>query len=210
MARAATDDPSERIFKFVQFDFAGSLGLPVGRWVVRIAPDAETTHVLVVEELPGDKPTRKQRSIKQPPAPGTLTISRITVINAVDADLERAEQIKAAISVIDRALHAKALAGREDNSPLSTPQWVGMRVGTGTGEQVAHSDWLEAEEIPLPETHKASRRKAEPTKGRFAELLGGKGTEVERAQLAEAPAHLKKLRELLSRRPNDANSGPAD
>ena len=208
MARATTDEPAERQFKFVQFDFAGSLGLPPGRWVVRESPNDATTHVLVVEELPGDKPTRKQRSIKQSPAPGTVTISRITVINAVEVDLEQAEHIKAALEVVDRALHAKALAGREERSLLSTPQWIGLRVGTGSGEQVAHGDWLEAEEIPLPETHKASRRRAEPLKGRFAELLGGKGTEVERVQLAEAPAHLKNLRELLSRRPNDASSEP--
>ena len=200
MARAKTDEDPDGVFRFVQFDFAGSLALPVGRWVVRKAGDAETTHVLIVEELAGDKPTRKQRSLREAPAPPTLTISRVTVVDAISRKLGSAERIKAAVSVIDRALHARALAGREDHLLLSTPPWIGLRVGTGSGEQVAHSDWVEAEEIPLPHTEKASRRRAEPVKGRFAELLGGKGSATEISQLDEAPALLTDLRAALKPR----------
>ena len=200
MARAKTDEAPDGLFRFVQFDFAGSLALPVGRWVVRESGEAETTHVLVVEELAGGKPTRKQRNIREAPAPPTLTICRVTVVDAITRKLGNAERVKAAVSVIDRALHARALAGREDDHLLSTPPWIGLRVGTGSGEQVAHSDWLDAEEIPLPHTQKASRRRAEPVKGRFAELLGGKGTAAEISQLAEAPALLAQLRESLKPR----------
>jgi len=200
VARAATDPASERLFHFVQLDFAGSLRLPAGRWVVRHSSEDETTHVLVVEDLSGDKPTKKQRRIKEAPAPGTLTITRLTVVDALDRKIDSAERIADAVATVDRALHARALAGRDDHCLLSTPPWIGLRVGTGLGEQVAHSDWLEAEEIPLAETHKASRRRAEPVKGRFAELLGGKGTAEEQEQLDEAPGLVELLREVLSRR----------
>ena len=167
---------------------------------MRESEDAETTHVLIVEELPGDKPTRKQRKVRQAPQAGVLTLSRVTVVDAVEVELERPERIKAAVAVVEKALHVKALAGRDPHSLLSIPQWIGLRVGVGSGEQVAHSDWLEAEEIPPAESQKASRRRAEPVKGRFAELLGGKGSAEERAQLEESPELVNALRDLLSRR----------
>ena len=200
VATAKTDEAPDGVFRFVQFDFAGSLGLPVGRWVVRESDESETSNVLIVEELAGDKPNRKQRSIKAPPATSTLTFTRVTVVDVIGTDVDQAGRIADAVAVVDRALHARALAGPESHLQLSTPPWIGMRVGTGSGEQVAHSDWLEAEEIPLPETQKASRRRAEPVKGRFAELLGGKGTADEQEQLAEAPGLVELLREVLSRR----------
>ena len=200
VAKAATDALPEGHFKFVQFDFAGSLGIPAGRWVVRDSEESETSHVLIIEELAGDKPSRKQRSIKAPPAASTLTLTRVTVVDVLNLGLDQAGRISDAVTVVDKALHARALAGREDHLQLSTPPWIGLRVGVGSGEQVAHSEWLEAEEVPLPETQKASRRRAEPVKGRFAELLGGKGTEDEQEQLAEAPGLVELLREVLSRR----------
>jgi hypothetical protein len=153
--------------------------------------------VVIVSDLAGDKPNRKQRRIKSPPQPGTLAITRVTVVDALGSELLRAERIADAVKVVELALHARAVASRDRAALLVPPPWIGLRLGVGSGEQVAHGDWSEAEEIPLPETAKASRRRAEPEKISFAEILGGNGSEEDRTVLQQLPVMLEQIRSDL-------------
>ena len=70
-----TDDP--RSFRFMQWEFAGRLGPPPGRYVVRRYAGDASHEVVVVTEA--DAPRRRPR--RSPPA-GTVPVTRVTVIDA--------------------------------------------------------------------------------------------------------------------------------
>jgi len=161
-------------FRFVQFDFAGRLGLPLGRWVVRPNAEAEPSHVLVVSEDLPDAKRRDKRISGQPPVPDAGS-TRITVIDVTGADgTDRDARRRRAIAVVERAMNLQATAAADPFAQLSPPPPVAVRVGTGSGEDLAHGRWSDAFELPAKPSQPKRRRPA-PSEGRFAELLGGRG-----------------------------------
>ena len=141
--------------------------------MVRATGADEPSHVLVVsEELPDSK-RRDKRISGQPPIPDAGT-TRITVIDVTGADgTDRDARRRRAIAVLERAMTLQATAAADPFAQLAPPPPVAVRVGTGSGEDLAHGRWSEAFELPA-KPNQPKRRRPAPSEGRFAELLGGR------------------------------------
>jgi len=88
-----------------------------------------------------------------------------------DADGRRAK----ALAVVTRAMTTQAVASGNANLQTAPPPPLAVRIGSGSGAQVADGRWEDAFE--LPPTPPAPRRRAPvPSEGRFAELLGGRAS----------------------------------
>jgi hypothetical protein len=69
----------------------------------------------------------------------------------------------------------QAVAAANADLQIAPPPPLAVRIGSGSGEQVADGRWEDAFE--LPPTPPAPRRRAPvPSEGRFAELLGGRAS----------------------------------
>jgi hypothetical protein len=158
---------SDALVPFVQLDLAGRLGLADGRYLAR-GGDGEA--VLVVETLGAPAPSR--RGLRRPkprpatdPAPAELPITRVTAaapdrledaaaarawLAAMTADDERVrKELRAGLELVNRALHAHRTAAGDPHLPDASAQHaLAVRIGWGTGDQVADSRWSEAVEIP--------------------------------------------------------------
>jgi hypothetical protein len=185
----------ERSFAFVQFEFPGRLGLDDGRYVVRSGEDVE--HVLVVaggEAIP--PPSRAHRRARRwrvqsaepgtPPVPvTTLTVIRSSAFESRDEaegwlvstgrDRERAEgELDEAVAVVNRAVHAQRAASHDPYAPDLTPaRALVVRLGHGTGDEVADGEWTEAVELP-PDERRQRRIDALRPQERVAAVLGGR------------------------------------
>lgn len=173
----------EETFRFVQFDFPGGLGLPAGRWVVRPEHGEDASHVLIVSRRSTAERKRRRR-IKEAPDAITPGITRVTVIDAAGADGTDPEQRRGrALAVIARAMTVQAVAAADHLAQLSPPPPTAVRIGTGSGEQVADGRWSDAFELPAGDLRPKRRRPA-PSEGRFAELLGARAAQPACALLA--------------------------
>jgi hypothetical protein len=181
-------------FAFVQFDFAGPLGLEEGRYVVR-GGDEGVERILVVADaqapahLPRRSP-RRARARKADLAPPPPPVRRLTVIEpgglgsneAAGGWLQAARDEKAgealvaeALAVVNRALHAGALAAFDPHPrELGVGAALAIRVGYGDGEDVAEGRWREALDLPGPGARHARRADALRSDERFAAILGGR------------------------------------
>jgi hypothetical protein len=125
--------------------------------------------VLVVQELGSRRPVkrggRRPRSV-EPGEPETVPVSRVTVtgerledaaagsawIKAALADPERARQeVRRATRIVNRALSALRAGARD---PLVTEvgasRALAVRIGHGTGDELAEGRWSEAKELKRP------------------------------------------------------------
>jgi hypothetical protein len=160
-------------FRFVQFDFPGSLGLPEGRWVERPAGSSEASHVLIVSPL-GATPAKRRKRVDCEPEATEASWTRVTVIDVTGNDGEDPEdRRKAAIEIVGKAMVAQRVASNDPLAEESPPKPIAARIGTGSGEQVADGRWEDAAEIP-PGPRQKKRRRPAPTDGRFTSLLGGR------------------------------------
>jgi hypothetical protein len=185
-----SDDP-QRLFSFVQFEFPRELGPADGRYVVRESAGTEASHVLVLRTVGAPERRRLARRRPRPaepePEPEPVPTARATVIAAVAHEDEGSaggwlagarrdpdDVLAGALRVLNRALHAHAVAGGD---PLSVEvrreHALVARLGWGRGEQVADGRWAEAVEVPF---RPAKRRRAEALRPqeRLAALLGGR------------------------------------
>ena len=185
-----SDDP-QRLFSFVQFEFPRELGPADGRYVVREGADTEASHVLVLRTVGAPErrrlARRRPRAAEPEPEPEPVPTARATVIAAVAHEDETAadgwlagarrdpdDVLAEALRVLNRALHAHAVAGAD---PLSVEvrreHALVARLGWGRGEQVADGRWAEAVEVPF---RPPKRRRAEALRPqeRLAALLGGR------------------------------------
>jgi hypothetical protein len=189
-----TEDP--RLFGFTQLDFAGTLAVGDGRYVLR---DGERERVLVLETLAAPPPPRRRRrrakeaSASGDPAP--LPLTRVTLVRAferfaaaadalgwVEASVGEEEAVDAlieeAIGVLNQALHAHAVASSDPRPQALTPRLaVAARIGYGSGAEVADGQFSAAREIDV-RTAGGSRRQqlAEQMRPqeRLAAVLGGR------------------------------------
>jgi hypothetical protein len=185
-----------RLFGFTQFDFAGSLAVADGRYLVR---DGEREQVLVIETLGAPPPARRRRKrpkdaeVSEPP--GELPVARATVVLAFDQfdDEEAAaawlREATAAEDSIDRlveqgidelnqALHAQAVASGDPYPQTVTPaRATTIRIGFGSGEALADGAYTSAHQVDPglgPISRRRQRDEELRPQQRLAAVLGGR------------------------------------
>lgn len=186
-----------KLFGFAQLDFAGTLPLADGRYLAR--DEGEGENVLVIRTLGAPPPParRRRRSRKAEPAaePSPLPLARVTAVRAFapiesEADAvrwldEAAEAEDTAdtlvadgVRLLNRALHAQAVAGADPFSHELTPERaVAVRIGYGTGDEIAESNFSAAREIDVWASGASQRRRRQEDlrpQERVAGLLGGR------------------------------------
>jgi hypothetical protein len=189
-----TEDP--KLFGFTQLDFAGTLAVGDGRYVLRAE---ERERVLVLGTLGGPvSPRRRRRRAREArgdSVPATLPLTRATLVRAFEkfnaeedalAWLEASvgaegavdALIEETIGVLNQVLHAHAVASSDPQPQALTPRLaVAARVGYGSGAEVADGQFSAAREIDV-RTAGGSRRQqlAEEMRPqeRLASVLGGR------------------------------------
>jgi len=186
-----------RLFGFAQFEFAGTLAVADGRFVVR---DGGGERVLVVETLAAPPPARRRRrrprDAQADQLPAELPLARITVVRAFeeleDDDAAQAwlktasgeeetvdRMVEEGIADLNSALHAHAVASGDPNLQAVTPRRaVTVRIGYGSGEELADGVFTAAREVDLGQGGTASRRRQRDEElspqQRLAAVLGGR------------------------------------
>ena len=190
-------DP-ERLFSFVQFEFPRELGPADGRYVVREGAGADASHVLVLrtvgaperrrlarrrprpaEPEPEPEPVPTTRAIAPPPPQTSVRAAAHTDEASADGWLAGARRgpddvLAGALRVLNRALHAHAVAGADPlAAEVRREHALVARLGWGRGEQVADGRWAEAVEVPF-RPPKRRRTEALRPQERLAAMLGGR------------------------------------
>lgn len=184
------------LFGFAQFDFAGTLPLADGRYLAR---EGEEESVLVMRTLgapaAATKRRRRARSVEPAAEPSPLPLARATAVRAFapferedDAArwLEQASEdqdttdalLLAGIGLLNRALHLQAVAGADPHGHELTPERaVAVRLGYGSGEEIAESRFTATREVDVWAGGASRRRRREEElrpQERVAAVLGGR------------------------------------
>lgn len=115
-------------------------------------------------------------------APEPVPISRATIVSATSlsspagwlAALDRDAEVASAVAVLNRALRAhRAAAADPYVAEVSRERALVVRIGYGSGEEVAEGRFGEAVELPRF-TGGRVKRSMEAPEERFAALLGGR------------------------------------
>lgn len=205
------------LIPFVQLELAGSVGLPEGRY--RALEDG-SERVLIAQELGAPRPARRGRRRRprpvEPGDPGEVPVSRLTVAGSerfqgrveARAWLEeasgsaerRAAEVRAATATINRALAALRAAARDPLvHEVGATRALAVRIGFGTGEELAEGRWSEARELPPP---KRGRLDDVDPQASVAAVLVGR----ERVHPAETLLQRARL-DLAQGRPEEARYG---
>jgi hypothetical protein len=201
-SRTPATDPSSRIgsltrlFGFAQFEFAGTIAVADGRFVVR---DGSGERVLVIETLAAPPPARRRRrrprEAQADELPAELPLTRVTVVRAFEAfedeDAARAwlQAASGAEQTVDRlvdqgiddlnaALHAHAVASADPHPQAVGPgRAVTVRIGYGSGEELADGIFTLAHKVDLGQGSASRRRQRDEElqpQQRLAAVLGGR------------------------------------
>jgi hypothetical protein len=182
----------------VQFELAGGLPLADGRYLARSADESEQESVLVLQRIGAPRaPGRRRRSRRvgagtEPPA---LALTRATAIRAfapfgdlgeaarwLDEACEAEDTVDVLVveglALLNRALHAQAVATANPNSQVELDAEGAERVliGVGTGEEVADGRFTEAREVDARPRSSRRRRREEELRPqeRVAAVLRGR------------------------------------
>lgn len=221
------------LLPFAQLDLAGRLGLADGRYLVSAAgqPDASQTaagrpagDVLALRTLGAPRASSRLRRGRPRPveddAASPLPLTRVTFVKGAPFDsTERAadwlDQVSAdgalaealigeATRALNRAILAYRIAAPDPYARERDPgEAVAVRLGFGTGDQLADGHWSEARELP-PERRRSPRSELIDGVGateRVAAVLGGRDsvTPVEElAVAAELAFHEQRLPAALA------------
>lgn len=185
-----------RLFGFIQFDFAGSLAVADGRYLIR---DGKREQVLVIETLGAPPPARRRRKrprdaeIGEPPA--ELPVARATVVLAFDEfDDERAAEawlsqttaseeaidqlVEQGMDELNQALHTQSVAAGDPYPQTVTPaRAVVIRIGVGSGEALADGAFTSAHQVDPglgPISRRRQRDEELRPQQRLAAVLGGR------------------------------------
>jgi hypothetical protein len=182
----------------VQFDFAGASPLADGRYLARVEAGES---VLVVKTLGAPPPARRRRR-RPRDAQGadelsSLPLTRVTAIRAhqpVEAEehaagwLEGAlaseeatdEVVAEGLALLNLALHTQAVAAADPlGHELAAEQAVAARIGYGSGDQVAASEFTSAKEVDVRASGASRREQREADlrpQERMAAVLRGRET----------------------------------
>jgi hypothetical protein len=185
----------------VQWEFAGRLGPPAGRYVVRRFAGDDVRQVIVVSEHPSAVPveaTRRwapRRRAALAPPPEVAPVTRVTVIDAeplagveearawlVDAGVaeDAAGALARVVSAYRISAADPAIADPDPAAALCT------RVGYGSGTEVAEGAWEAARELRPAEPPRGRRRRAAGLNPyeRVAALLAGRDAALASEELA--------------------------
>jgi hypothetical protein len=187
MARATSGDDSITRASFVQLELAGRIGLPEGRYLVR---DGEVDRVMIVQELDAPRPQRRGRRRPRPVAPGEpeqVPVTRVTVtgvsfentasgaawVKRTIADRDRAaKELRDATRIVNRALAALRAEARDPLvQEIGVTKALAVRLGHGTGDELAEGRWTEAAQMPPP--HRGRLDDVDP-QSRVAAVLAGR------------------------------------
>ncbi len=180
----------------MQLEFAGRLAVTDGRYLARDGGADGAQRVLVVETL-GAPPPPGRRRRKPRPADAddrpSLPLARVTAIRAFepydfDADAERwLDQVAGdedsvdgavaeGVALLNRALHAQFAASADPYvAELTAERAVSVRIGYGSGEQVAAGRFTVARDVDVWARGASKRRqRAEELhpQERMAAILG--------------------------------------
>jgi hypothetical protein len=190
--------PPTQLFGFTQFDLAGTLAVADGRYLVRGEQGEQT--VLVVETLHSSPPMtrrrrRRAREAEPDAGPPTVPLSRVSAVLAGESfeSEEEADRwlrgatevedtvdvlVEEGIGVLNRALHAQAASSADPRiSELTPERAIAVRIGYGSGEQVAAGRHASAREVDVWASGASRRRRrAEELRPqeRLAAVLGGR------------------------------------
>jgi hypothetical protein len=169
-----------QLFGFAQFDFPGTLAVADGRYLERDEGGGGAERVLVVETLgaPGPPPKRRRRPrpVDADGPVAQLPLSRVTAVRAFEpferkqdaADwLDRAVEADAVDALVaegagllNRALHAYATTSADPHDHELRPERaVAVRIGYGSGEEVAAGRFTAAREVDIWATAASRRRR---------------------------------------------------
>lgn len=190
-------DPLSPFFGFAQFDFAGTLPLADGRYLAGREEDGDES-VLVVQTIAAPpRPSRRRRRPKDSEAgapPAELPLARATAIRAF-APYEGPEEgavwlatatvneaaidaaLEAGIALLNDALHAQAVASADPHlATISPERAVAVRLGYGSGDQIADGAFSEAREVDVAAAGSPRRRRQEELRPqeRVAAVLRGR------------------------------------
>jgi hypothetical protein len=187
MARATSGGDSITRASFVQLELAGRIGLPEGRYLVR---DDDADRVLIVQELDAPRPQRRGRRRPRAVAPGEpeqVPVTRVTVtgvsfedassgsawVKRTVADRELAtKELRDATRIVNRALNALRAEARDPLvQEIGVTKSLAVRLGHGTGDELAEGRWTEATQIPAP--HRGRLDDVDP-QSRVAAVLAGR------------------------------------
>lgn len=190
-----------RRFRFVQWEFPGRLGPEPGRYVVRRYAGDDARHVLVIGglEAPPRRRLGSRRAQRSEPGAGPplVEVTRATVI-ATDPlpDEERArawlavasgerseETVADAMQLLNLTIHGHRLAAADPYvAEVGAHQAIALRLGYGSGEQVAEGRWEAARELPPGD--RGRRSLALSPQERLVALLGGRDVALACEELA--------------------------
>jgi hypothetical protein len=183
----------------VQFDFPGTLAVADGRYLARDAGGRGGERVLVVETLGAPRPPSKRRRRPRPIEAGgpiaQLPLARATAVRAFEPFhrerdaidwLDRATEAEDAIEglvtegidLLNRALHAHTTSSADPHGHELRPERaVAVRIGYGSGEEMAAGRFVAAREVDVwAATASRRRRRAESLRPqeRTAAVLAGR------------------------------------
>jgi hypothetical protein len=146
--------------------------------------------VLIVQQLGGPRPRRRGRRRPRSVEPGSPEEVPITITTVTGRALESAEQgsawlartlrdreraieeIRAATRIVNRALGALRAAAEDPLvNEIGASRALTIRVGHGSGDELAAGRWTEARELPRP---RRGRLDDMDPQSRIAAVLGGR------------------------------------
>ncbi len=192
-------DRLQQFFGFAQFDLAGSLSIADGRYLARLGGEHQTPSVLVIETLGAPRPSAKRRQRPRVTdadlALPSLPLTRATAVRASES-FDQSEEatlwlngaveddqicdalVKEGIDLLNRALHAHAVASADPHLDQLRPERaVAVRIGYGSGEQVAAGRFSSSRDVDVWATHASQRRRRADSlrpQERTAAILGGR------------------------------------
>jgi hypothetical protein len=190
----------------------------------------DVERVLIVQELDAPRPGRRGRRRARPVAPGEpeqVPVTRVTVtgvsfddtsagsawLKETLRDRERgAQELRDATRIVNRALNALRAEARDPLvQEIGVTKALAIRLGHGTGDELAEGRWTDASELPQPRRGRLDD--VEP-QTRVAAVLAGRDevhpaeTLMQRARLdaqhgrdAEARYGLRAARAALEEEP---------
>jgi hypothetical protein len=182
----------------VQGEFPWALGPDDGRYVLRPGAGQEPTHIVVLRTLGAPQRRllagRRPRPAGPPPDPEPVPTARATVIEAGPVDADAARQwlgseaqsaVEEGLAVLNRVLAAHRVAAADPHvREVSVEGALTVRVGYGTGEQVADGRWSEAVAVAAPRRRRERRVSALRPQERLAALLSGRDATLACEELA--------------------------
>lgn len=196
---------TDRLYRFVQFEFAWPLGPDDGRYLLRDHAGEDAHHVIVFASwatVPQRRSRRWGRESEPQNIPAETGLSRATLVETATVDEASAQAwlaaleddvahdaIEAAVHILNGTLRAfRAATADPVLREVTSEQALTLRVGYGEGVEVADGAWTDARDIPPAEDKGARGRRKRAAalrpQERFAALLGGRDAVLACEELA--------------------------